>query len=387
MKYQGTVFSQLLQLLPRDRFQEIVEKYKGDARTHKLNCWSQFVCLFYGQLRQRDSLRDIETGLEVQSSKLYHLGLKQPVKRSTLSDANNKRPYRIYEELFGRLLKKCQRIHVEKSGFRTLISSIDSTTLELCHSLFPWTTYRSKKGGLKLHMHYDHDSDLPDVIRITDAVESDLKIGKQIQVKPDSILIFDRAYYDYAWFYALDQQNITFVSRVKKNFTYSIIGQHPVDPDSSIILDQDIQVPGPTSHRRKRYFKPLRLITYVDPENGDTLQFMTNNESFKPETIQLLYKQRWKIELFFKWLKQNLKIKTFLGTSKNAVFTQIWIAMITYLLLWYIKNQTHYRFSLLKLSRIINEAIFERVHFIDLLHLRSFSQFYSDPSQLSFGFT
>jgi len=371
MKHENTIFRQLLDLIPRDQFQSIVNKYKGDFKTHKLNCWTQFVSIFYAQLRQRNSLRDIELGLKAQSNKLYHLGIK-PVKRSTLSDANNKRSYQIFEELFYHTLKKCKKLSAERLELKNPITSLDSTTITLCHSLFPWAKFQAKKGGLKLHLHYNHNDDLPEFITLTEAKASDLTIGRQFKFKPDSILVFDRGYNDYKWFYALNQQGVTFVCRVKQPFTFSLIGQHEVNQESNIIKDADIQIPANHSHKKKRYLKPIRIVAYQDPETGEIIEFLTNNETFKPETIALIYKQRWKIELFFKWIKQHLKIKTFLGTSKNAVFTQIWIAMTLYLLLWFIKIQVAYRFSLHNLSRIIFESAFEKIHLIEILGLNSF---------------
>ena len=385
MKYQQTVFGQLLTLVPREIFQKLVEKYNGDYKTHKLDCWTQFVTMFYAQLKQRNSLRDIETGLEVQCNKLYHLGMIQPIKRSTLSDANNKRSYHIYEETFNYLLNRCQTTQRGRKSFKNPIQSIDSTTIELCHSLYPWTKYRVKKGGIKLHMKLDHDTDLPDFLCVTDANTSDLAVGKSINFKPDSILIFDRGYYDFNWFYTLHKQGIIFVSRVKKNFTYQKIGQHKIEEETNIISDEDVFIPGPTSHRKRCYLDPIRLVTYQDPENGEIIRFLTNSENFNPKTIVEIYKQRWKIETFFKWIKQHLKIKSFLGTSKNAVMSQIWIAMIVYLVIWYLKQQVQYSAPLIKLSRILNESLFERLHLLEILGKRRAIIFNS--LQLSLGFT
>ena len=386
MKQESTIFRQLLNLLPRGQFEMIVKKYKGDFKTHKLNCWAQFAAIFYAQLRQRNSLRDIETGLRVQSSKLYHLGIK-PVKRSTLSDANKKRPYQVFEELFYCMLKKCKQLSAKRIEFTNPITSLDSSTITLCHTLFPWANFQAKKGGLKLHLHYNHNDDLPEFISLTEAKASDLTIGRQFKFKPDSILVFDRGYNDYKWFYALDQQRVTFVCRVKRPFSCYLIGQHTLNPESDIIEDSDIHIPANHSHHKKRYLKPIRLVAYQDPDTGETIKFLTNNESYSPETIALIYKQRWKIELFFKWIKQHLKIKTFLGTSKNAVFSQIWIAMTLYLLLWFIKLQASYQFSLHTLSRIVFEAAFEKIHIIEILGLRQYKPPpISNSEQLSLDF-
>ena len=388
MKYQPTILSQLLNVLPRDQFQQIVTKYHGDFKTHKLDCWSQFVSLFYAQLRQRDSLRDVETGLETQFEKLYHLGLK-PVKRSTLADANAKRDYRIYEEVFQVLLSKCRQFGTKTFKFESPLLVLDASVITLCHTLFPWAKYQSKKGGLKLHLYYDHDNDLPEFISLTEGKDSDRAVGRTFPVKPDSIAVFDRGYTDYAWFYALHQRDITFVTRVSKAFTFTPTGQQPNPSENpDIIADQRVRIPAAHSHQKRRYPETVRLVSYYDSETQRHLQFLTNNFSWTPETIALIYKKRWGIELFFKWIKQNLKIKTFLGTSKNAVFTQIWIAMCVYLVLWFLKHQAKYSASMLRLSRVLNEAAFERTHLINILRIKSWKNTeLSSSSQLTLGFT
>ena len=371
MKYQSTVFGQLLHFLPRDQFQRIVDQYKGDFKVHKMDCWTQFVSLAYAQLRQRDSLRDIETGLEAQFSKLTHLGI-QPVKRSTLSDANNKRDSRIYEEAFHLLLGRCQALHRDHAqfGFHNPISSMDATTINLCHSMFPWARYRKRKGAIKMHMMLNHDNGLPEFVHITEGRVHESTVSRSFPIKPDSIVVFDRGYYDFAWFYKLNQQKTTFVVRAKSNLKYTLIGQHNLTPESDasgVLSDDDISISAPGSPRSTSlYPEPLRLVIYQDPE-GKILRFLTNNETFKPETIALIYKQRWQIELFFKWIKQHLKIKTFLGTSKNAVMTQIWVALIVYLILWFVKKQTRSKKTLHTLSCLLNEAIFERIHLVEIL--------------------
>jgi transposase len=341
-----------------------------------MDCWTQFVSLAYAQLRQRDSLRDIETGLDAQLAKLTHLGI-QPVKRSTLSDANANRDSRIYEEAFHFLLGKCQELHQDQKrlGFDNPISSMDATTINLCHSLFPWARYRKRKGAIKMHLMLNHDNGLPGFVHITEGKDHESTTKRLFPIQPDSIIVFDRGYYDFAWFYELHQQHTTFVVRAKSNLDYTLIGQHALSQDfdaSGVLSDSDIQVSARRDSKPDTphlYPMPLRLVTYEDPDTGKELRFLTNNEVFKPETIALIYKQRWKIELFFKWIKQHLKIKTFLGTSKNAVMTQIWVALIVYLILWFVKKQTSYKNSLHTLSRVLNEAIFERIHLIDILRL------------------
>lgn len=375
MKTQKTVIGQLLDFLPREDFQEIVDRYKGDFKTHKLSCWGQFVSLFYAQLRGRDSLRDIEVGLETQLNKLYHLGMVGCVKRSTLADANEKRDYRIYQETFQLLLKKCQMLGKRTFDFGGPLLALDSSVITVCYSLFPWAKYSQTKGALKLHMRYDIDNGFPEFVCVEDGKSADIRVARTLTHRPDSILVFDRGYNDYTWFKSLHDAKVSFVTRLKSPFTLSVIGQHPVAKETGVLSDKTVHLYAARSHRTKVYTDPVRLVTYFDHETQKLFHFLTNNFTWPAETVALIYKQRWKIELFFKWIKQHLKIKTFIGTSKNAVLTQLWIAFCVYLILWFIKHQTRYRFPLLRLARILNEAAFERVHLLEILSLKQWSDF------------
>ncbi|MCP4049698.1 MAG: IS4 family transposase [bacterium] len=373
MKHYPTIFRQLLDLIPRYKFDTFVNRYKGDFKSHKLSCWNQFTAILYGQIRHLDTIRGIETGLETHRNKLYHLG-SSPIKRSTFSDANNKRNYHIYESLFYELLAKCQKLAQGTFKFNNPIKSMDATVINLCHSLFPWAKYRTAKGAIKLHVLFANESYLPDAIILTDGNVNDGKVAKAFTIRSDSIYVFDRAYHDFKWYADINARGAKFVARAKSDMSYSVIGQHNIDPESDVISDEDIIVPWrhkPQESLKPKYPDPLRLVTFKCPETGMIYRFITNIIDFESETIALIYKQRWQIELFFKWIKQNLKIKSFIGTSKNAVFTQIWIAMIAYLLIWYIKHQSRFRYSLLKLTRIINEALFEKISFFDVLGLKS----------------
>ncbi len=389
MKYQNSVFSQILSLLPSYKFQEIVDKYEGDKKAHKLLCWDQYIALLFGQIRQRDSLRAIETGLELQRTHWYHLNT-HGIKRSTFADANNKRNYQIYEESFNYLLSKCQTYSRNNFEFNNPIKSIDATTIDLCHSIYPWAKYRTRKGAIKMHMMIEHNSYLPEMLVITDGKVGDITVARDITITPDSIYCMDRAYIDYRWLHSIHTSGAYFVVRAKKDMNYRVIGQQESEHEN-VISDEDIQTPW--LHKRQPSKKPkypdiLRLVTYRDPKTDKIYKFLTNIENFKAETIALIYKQRWQIELFFKWIKQNLKIKTFIGTSKNAVMTQIWIAMIAYLMLWYIKHQTKFEKSLLQLTRIINDMLFNRVHLLDILGLSPLGlNEFSTSNQLNFGFT
>jgi hypothetical protein len=325
--------------------------------------------MLYSQIKQKDSLRDIETGLQAHVSRWYHLGLTA-VHRSTLSDANTKRDYRIFENMFYHLLARC-RDHTPKHRFRfkNPLYTIDATTIDLCLSVFPWAKFRKTKGAIKMHCLYDHSGALPSFLTVTDGKRHDVRVVKEgsFPLSPDSIISIDKAYIDYKWLYSLDNNRIWFVTRAKSNINYEVTGQHEVS-DKKVLSDERIALKGPLT--KKRYPKELRLIRFYDTVHKKTLTFLTNNFRLSSTTIASIYKSRWQIELFFKWIKQNLKIKSFLGTSKNAVMTQIWIAMIYYLLLSYIKYQTKYGHSLLQLSRVVREMLFERKNLIDVLTLR-----------------
>jgi len=368
MKYQNSIFRQLLEFIPRDKFQDIVDKHEGDKKTRKLSCWTQFIALSYSQIRAMDSIRTIENGLNVQRNHWYHLDISG-IKRSTFSDANNKRPCRIYEDLFEYLLGKCQHYSRSHFAFNNPIRSMDATTIELCQGLFPWAKFGQSKGGIKVHVQLEHNSYLPDMVVITDQKDHEVKVFQGLKFKPDSIYVVDRGYLDFEVLHRIHTSRAYFVIRAKKDMNYSVVGQQKSD-HPQVIADEEIQVPWLhriQSSKRPKYPDILRLVTYEDPETGKIYRFLTNIENFRPETIALIYKQRWQIELFFKWIKQHLKIKAFIGNSRNAVMTQIWIAMIVYLIFWYFKHQTKFKGTLFHLASIINEILFSRVHLLDIL--------------------
>lgn len=366
-----TIFSELLKLCPRYHFDKAVKQYNGDRYVKTFTTWQQFMAILYSQITQKDSLRDIVTGLSAHAARWYHLGLTG-IYKSTLSDANAKRDYRIFEELFYHLLARCKNLTPKhKFRFKNPLYTIDASTIDLCLSVFPWAKFRTTKGAIKMHCLYDHAGALPTFLTVTDGKKHEVRAVKDntFPLLPDSIVSIDKAYIDYKWLNSLDEQGVWFVvTRAKTNIDYAIVGQHPVSgkkvlSDESIVLQETLS--------KAKYSKELRLIRYYDEERQKTLVFLTNNFKLAATTIAQIYKSRWQIELFFKWIKQNLKIKSFLGTSKNAVMTQIWVAMCYYLLLTYIKYQTKYSFSLLYLSRVIREMIFERKAIIDILTLKT----------------
>lgn len=367
---RDTVFSQLLQLICRYRFKKSVDQYEGDKYTKRFSCWQQLIVLLFAQAKSLSSLRDIELSLRSRTKKWYHLGLTN-VARSTLSDANNNRSADIFRDTFYSLLEKCRELS-PRHGFRfkNPLYSFDSTLIEVCLSLYPWATYRTKKGAFKLHTLLDHRGYLPSFMVITDGKTHDINVVKDDSygfpsLSPDSILLVDRAYIDYNWLYSLTRSRLFFVVKAKSNMDYTVLGQQEFTKNKGVVSDCLIQLSGVVSH--KKYPEKLRMVTYIDPETAEHHVFVTNNFKLAARTIADLYKSRWQIELFFKWIKQNLKIKSFLGTSNNAVMTQIWAAMIYYLLLSFFKFQTKCRHSLHELTRIAGELLLDSVYLIEIL--------------------
>jgi hypothetical protein len=336
-----------------------------------MTCWNQFVAMLYAQASGKKSLREVETGFNVQKNTWYHLGINS-VARSTLAEANSRRSSEIFEKLFYSLLDKCREITIEnKFDFNNPLYSLDSSTINLCLSVFNWAKYRTTKGALKLHMLLNNRTAIPELVNITDGKGGDVTIAKQIDInrlEKGSIIVIDRGYIDYGWWDELDNNGIYFVSRTKSNTNIFVIGQHKAELAAGVLADEAV-IFGDYSAMEKKYSKKLRRVKYWDRENKKMYIYLTNNFELTALQIAGIYKERWQIELFFKWIKQNLKIKTFLGTSRNAVMTQIWIAMIYYLLLAYIKFQTKFKKSLLELTWMIKEVLLVRRGLIDLLSL------------------
>jgi len=369
MSYVNTVLNQVLQVVNRLDFEKRVKEYSGDRYVKKFDCWNQFTVLLYAQLKGHDSLRDIVEGLKSHSSKLYHAGLNS-VARSTLSDANNLRDYRIYKAVFYDLLRKCQSLTPKHPfKFNNPLYSLDSSIIELSLSVFPWADYNKTKGAMKLHCLLDHSGTIPSFVAVTLGRKVDITLAKEtdLPLMPDSIVVMDRGYTDFGFFYSLNQKRVFFVTRARKNMKYDITGQHETSNAKGLVADFRIRTTGFDS--TSTYPEEMRMVWWHDEETDTDFEFMTNNFKLSASTITAIYKARWQIELFFKWIKQNLKIKTFLGISPNAVQTQIWIAMCCYLLLAFIKYQTRYRFSMLCLTRVIKETLMEGRAFFELLSL------------------
>lgn len=326
--------------------------------------WSQFVSLSLAQFSGRSSLRDIVGNLSAQTAKLYHLG-SNPVSRSSLSRVNEQQPYTLYEALFHKLLSRCQGCAPKHSfRFKSALYSLDSTTIDLCLSVFPWAKFRRAKGAVKVHVGLDHRGLLPSFVSITDGKHQDVTVARTLDLPADSLVVMDRAYTDYEWFNTLNSKHISFVIRQKRNAKYRVIKRHDIIKSKGLTCDQVIML---TGTKAADCPIPLRRIGFRDPQTGKHYVFLTNNFRLAAKTIADIYKSRWQIELFFKCIKQNLKIKSFIGTSKNAVMTQIWIAMCAYLLLAWIKFSSKLDRSLQQMIRLLQLNLFERRDLLTLL--------------------
>ncbi len=366
------VLNQLQHLLPLREFESFVGQHEADKYVKRLTCRNQLTILLYAQATGKDSLRDIQTSLTIRDSNWYHLGLETAA-RSTLAKANEKRPSQIYESLFYKMLEKCGKFSsgtASAFSFQNDLRAIDSTTIDLCLNLFPWARFRTQKGAIKLHTSFNVRSQIPDLIEITDGKVGDVTAAKEFdlsQYPKGTIFVIDRGYTDYAFLQAIVAAGHHFVIRLRKNAQVLRLKEHRPPCGEGVLKDEKIGFVLPQA--LKDYPEDLRLVTFHDGEHDVTYQFLTDEFRFSAANIALIYKHRWQIELFFKWIKQHLKIKTFLGTSKNAVLTQIWVAMIYFLLLAWTKFQTKFQGTLLELTRMIEEVLLEPISIIDLLNL------------------
>jgi hypothetical protein len=372
MKNFSTVFNQILNLIPHSQIQKAVDKFNGDKYTKKFKTYHHFITLLYAQITGKDSLRDIEKPLNINKGKIQYLSLPE-IKRSTLSEANNRRDYRIFETIFYALLDKTMKLTPKHQfKFNNPLYSIDSTTISLCLNIFDWAKYRKKKGAIKLHVKYCHEGNIPEFLTISDGKCSDIKAARSsMDFLPDSIIVMDKGYIDFKWLYSLNDKGVFFVTRSKTNMIYEVIGQQEFTEGTGIVSDEIITLTGKTPTHD--YPEILRMVKYYDIKQDKLYTFITNNFKLAAKTIANIYKDRWQVELFFKWIKQNLKIKSFLGTTENAVMSQVWVAMITYLIYSYMKFQTKSAFSILDFSRIIKETLFQKVSILDLLSLNPYT--------------
>lgn len=382
MKYHNTILRQMLTLFSRLQFQNIVHHYKGDHRSRSLKCWDQFMFILFGQLSSRDSLRNTVETFNTHFRKHYHLGTTQ-LSRSTLSDANNKRDYRIYQDLYFLTLRRVQSIAPNyKLKLNRKFYILDSTTIDLCLKLFPWARFRKTKGAVKLHTLLDTDGPLPEFLELTDGKVHDSTVAKRLPIPPGSYLAIDRAYHDFEQYNVYNNNDIRFVTRKKTNAKYSVIESLRSDHSEGIISDQIVEFTGYQTH--KKYPRPLRIIHFFDSESEKELEFLTNDFDLKAITITQIYKARWEIELFFKTIKQNLKIKRFIGNSPNAVWTQVWIALIAYLLVSYLKFIHQSNLSVQQLFHRIQVNLFERKPLSELVqNIKYKPPNNADPNQIA----
>ena len=352
-----SIFSQLLQLFPRYEFQKLVKQTQAERHARGFTCWGQFVSMLFCQLGRAHSLREITNGLRSCEGKLKHLGILAP-HRSTLAYANEHRPWEFYQELFFLLLKRVQNEGIGKKKFRfkNKLVSLDSTVIDLSISLFNWAHFRRTKGAIKLHLLLDHDGYLPTFAWITEGKVADIQIARQVVFPSGTVVVDDRAYNDYRLFAQWISQGVYFVTKMKENALYEIIGERQAPRNRNILKDELIQLTGYGA--REKCPGPLRRIEAYDPKTGETHVFLTNHMDWGSTTIAAIYKDRWQIEIFFKYLKQNLKIKTFVGTSPNAVKIQIWTALIALLLLRYLQLVARFAWSLSNLVALLRMNLF-----------------------------
>ena len=364
MAHCNTVLHQMLHFVPRWEFDKLVKRHKGNHRVRRFPCWALFVCHVYAQLARQISLRDLETTIRSKLRAMIHLGVSG-FSRSTMAEANERRPYQVFEELFYLMYERCQqRAPAHKFRLRHKLYTLDATTVDLCLSVFRWAKFRKTKGALKIHTLLDHQGHIPRCVIITDGKTHEIKVARKLRLEADSILIIDKAYIDYCWLYQIHLQQAWFVTRLKSNALYRVIRRLPVDRASGITSDQIIQITG-----TKADCIPieLRRVRFVNPEDGHTYEFLTNIMHLTARQIADIYKERWQVELFFKWIKGHLKIKSFLGTSRNAVLIQIFIALCTYLLLAFLKFISTSPFDMYEIKKRMEVNLLERTSFWDLL--------------------
>jgi len=384
--YEGQiVFSQVMDFLPEYQFRKCVSRYKGNSRIRSFSCWDQFLCMAFAQLTYRESLRDIETCLRALQNKLYHMGIRGKISRSTLADANEKRDWRMYADFAHILIQQAKHLYVNEPfgvDINETVYAFDSTTIDLCLSLFPWALFRKQKGAIKMHTLLNLRGNIPEFIQITDAKVHDVNLLDDLIPEPGSLYVMDRAYIDYARLFFIHTCGAFFDVRAKRNLKFRRIYSQKIDKSTGLQCDQIIELTGVKTS--KLYPEKLRRIKFYDLENNKTFVFLTNNFLLPALTIAELYHCRWQIELFFKWIKQHLRIKAFYGNSENAVKTQLWIAITTYLLVAIIKKMLKLELSLYTILQILSVTIVEKVPIYQLLTDNAFSvPQYPDPNQLN----
>jgi hypothetical protein len=372
MAHNNTVLNQMLQFLPRHVFEHQVETHGWQGpKPRKLSYWSQLVAMLFAQLSGKKSLRDLIFSLKRHPRKLYHLGITCPVQRSSLADANKQRPVLIFAQTYFKLLQRLEAELGRQPGLHR-VKIMDATYVPVCDSLFPWADFMPGNSAVKLHFLLDADAGTPQDLQVTSGQVHELEVARQLSFTPGDLLLLDRGYVDFAWLYSLHQQGVGFVTRLPRHVRYQVVQKNSVPADAAVQADQTIRLT--TARSRGRYPETLRLVHYRDPETGKEYVFLTNRPDLPALAVADLYRQRWQIETFFRWIKQNLKIKNFYGTSENAVLIQIWTALIAYLLLLWLKVRSWAGWSILELTRMVQNLIMERCNLWALLRPRT-----SDP--------
>jgi hypothetical protein len=362
MNTDRIIFSQIMDFIPKHSFNQCVRRYHGNHRVRRFSCFDQFLCMAFAQLAFKESLRDIEICLRAMTPKLYHAGFRGRIAKSTLADANENRPWQMYADFAQILIAKARALYSNDSfgiDLKNTTYALDSTTIDLCLTLFPWAQFRKHKSAVKVHTLMDLKGSIPCFIRITSGSVHDVNFLDDLLIEPGAFYIMDRGYIDFARLYTFTKSMAFFVTRAKTNLDYTRISYREVDKTTSLRCDQSIILQG--TRTSQDYPVPLRRISYYDKDTNKRLVFLTNNFTLDALTIAKLYKCRWQIELFFKWLKQNLHIKAFFGTSENAVKTQIWIAVSVYVLIAIIKKELKLPQSLAEILQILSVSIFEQV--------------------------
>ena len=363
-----TIFAQVMEFLPMYEFHKCVERYHGERKILSFSCLDQYLSMSFAQLTFRESLRDLHSCLASMTARLYHMGFRGKISRSTLADANENRDWRIYADFAMILIHRARELYINEPlnvELENTVYALDSTTIDLCLALFPWARFRKNKAAVKLHTLLDLRGSIPSFIEITDGKVADVNILDTLILEPGSFYIMDRGYLDFERLYTFHQAQTFFVTRIKKNTQYRRLSSRPVDKTTGLRCDQTIILTLAATF--ETYPEKLRLIKFVDPKTGKCLKFLTNNFMLPAITIALLYKSRWKVELFFKWIKQHLRIKAFFGTSENAVKTQVWIAISNYVLVAIVKKNLGLKASLYTILQILSVTMFEKDHLLQVL--------------------
>jgi len=363
-----TIFSQLMEYVPIYEFRKCVKRYNGNYKIKSFTCWEQLLCMAFAQLTYRESLRDIEACLRAAHKKLYHIGIRSKVSRNTLANANQVRDWRIYADFAQALIGIARKLYVNEDfgvELQQTVYALDATIIDLCLSLFPWAKFRNRKGAVKLHTLIDLRGSIPAFIVITHGKVHDVMVLDEIIIEAGAIYIMDRGYLDFARLHRIQQASAFFVTRAKSNFKFKRLYSNRVDKSTGVQCDQIIVLTG--FYAKKDYPDKLRRVRYYDAENNKTLVFLTNNFTLPALTIAKLYRCRWQVELFFKWIKQHLRIKAFYGTTENAVKTQIWIAISVYVLVAIIKKRLKLNLSLYTILQILSVTLLEKIQLLQAL--------------------